>query len=53
MKEVKTIECHDCGAEIKIHDPYDDQPVTSLKFCPVCGSENVLSYNSDNESAGE
>ena len=42
MSKHKTLECHDCGAEIHIVDKYEDIAAEDLKYCPLCGSENIL-----------
>ena len=41
MSRTKTLACHDCSAEIKIDDRYEELNATDLQFCPVCGSQNI------------
>ena len=42
MSKQKTLECHSCGAEIHIVDKYEDISAEDLKYCPLCGDENIL-----------
>lgn len=38
---IKTIECHDCGIEIKIKDQFEELSMCDIKYCPVCGGKNI------------
>ena len=38
---IKTIECHECGNDLKIKDKYDEIELSDLKYCPFCGSDNI------------
>jgi Zn finger protein HypA/HybF involved in hydrogenase expression len=37
----KKIVCHDCEAEIIIKDKHDEIALEDLKYCPICGSDNI------------
>jgi hypothetical protein len=52
MSKLKTLECHDCGGEIHIHDQYEDIKADELKFCPLCSSENVVVLEQDESESG-
>lgn len=41
MSKKKTIECHDCASEVKVVDTYEELNIEDIKFCPLCGSENI------------
>ena len=41
MSKIKIIACHDCGAEIKIKDAYEDLSADDLQYCPCCGVNNI------------
>lgn len=41
MSKQKTIECHDCCAEVHIVDKYEDIEASDITCCPLCGSENI------------
>ena len=37
----KIITCLECEQETKIKDKFDEIEVTSLKYCPFCGSDDI------------
>lgn len=37
----KDINCHDCGSSVRIKDKDEEFEISDLKYCPICGSDNV------------